>query len=70
MMHRGRHSLLGYLAPRNYINQEVSLPEPVVDLALVSSYSGKELPPHVRRMLSSGGSRRERNIKVGKQGKD
>jgi len=34
---RRRHSALGYLAPWSYINREVSLPEPVVDLALISS---------------------------------
>ena len=28
---------LGYLTPWTYINREVSLPEPVVDLALISS---------------------------------
>jgi len=32
-----RHSTLGYLAPRTYINQEVTLPEPALDLALLSS---------------------------------
>ncbi len=34
---RRRHSALGYLAPWSYINREVSLPEPVVDLAQISS---------------------------------
>jgi putative transposase len=34
---RRRHSALGYLAPWTYINREVTLPEAVVDLALVSS---------------------------------
>ena len=34
---RRRHSALGYLAPWTYINREVTLPEPVLDLALVSS---------------------------------
>jgi len=32
-----RHSTLGYLAPRTYINQEVTLPEPALDLAQISS---------------------------------
>jgi transposase InsO family protein len=32
-----RHSTLGYLAPQTYINQEVTLPEPALDLALLSS---------------------------------
>jgi len=27
---------LGYLAPRTYVNREVSLPEPVLDLAQIS----------------------------------
>ncbi len=34
---RRRHSALGYLAPQTYINQQVRLPEPVVDLALIRS---------------------------------
>lgn len=32
-----RHSALGYLAPRTYINREVSLPEPLLDLAQLST---------------------------------
>lgn len=32
-----RHSTLGYLAPWAYINQEVTLPEPTLDLAQISS---------------------------------
>ena len=32
-----RHSALGYLAPRTYINREVSLPKPTLDLALLSA---------------------------------
>ena len=34
---RRRHSALGYLTPWTYINREVNLPEPVLDLALISS---------------------------------
>lgn len=34
---RRRHSALEYLAPLTYINQEVSLPEPILDLALLST---------------------------------
>jgi putative transposase len=32
-----RHSTLGYLAPQTYINQQVTLPEPALDLAPLSS---------------------------------
>jgi putative transposase len=32
-----RHSTLGYLAPQMYINQQVTLPEPALDLAPLSS---------------------------------
>ena len=32
-----RHSALGYLAPQTYINREVSLPEPVLDLTQLSN---------------------------------
>ena len=48
-MHR---QALGYLVPWTYINQEVSLPEPVLDLPLISSQSGTELPPHIPYHLS------------------
>ena len=33
----GKEQTEGYLAPRTYINQEVPLPEPALDLALLSS---------------------------------
>jgi hypothetical protein len=45
---------LGYLAPWTYINQEVRLPEPVVDLAVVSPYSGTRFPPHVPFQSKTG----------------
>ena len=44
-----RHSALGYLAPRTYINREVSLPEPVLDLAQIS---GKVVQDSRRMPLS------------------
>lgn len=34
----GKEQTEGYLAPRTYIKQEVTLPEPALDLALLSSY--------------------------------
>jgi transposase InsO family protein len=34
---RRRHSALGYLSPWTYIKQEVTLPEPTLDLAQISA---------------------------------
>ena len=44
---------LGYLAPWTYINRKVSLPGLVVDLALVSSYSGVGSPLRVLNLCTS-----------------